>query len=65
MATTAEVIKALQDADPSGNLEVVIKHEDGWAYSVSDDAEAVSCQDGIIKDEEEEETPNCVALSTV
>ena len=63
MATTKELIEALQKADPEGNIEVVIRHEDGWAYSVSSTAELVHCQDGEI--DEDSDSPNCVKFDLI
>ena len=36
--TTGDLVKMLLDTDPSGQMELVVQHED-WAYSISGPAE--------------------------
>lgn len=68
MATTKEIIEALQKADPQGNLEVVIQCEDsvinGWAYDTSSTAELVHCKEGQV-DDETDFPPNCVMFKLI
>lgn len=63
MATTKEIIAALQKADPEGNLELVIQCKDGWAYDVSSEVELVHCKEGEI--DEESDSPNCVMFNLI
>jgi len=55
---TKEIIKALQNLDPEGEQEVVVKCNDGYAYDIFG-AEQGNCTEGIIDDEGE---VNCIII---
>lgn len=59
--TTSELIKKLQEADPEGNQEVVVKCEDGYCYDVWG-AKLGNSVDGIEADEDDEVEPNCLII---
>lgn len=47
---TAQLIKKLQEADPSGELPVVALADDGYAYNLGGVREQ-GCDQGIVDDE--------------
>ncbi len=49
---TGELIKKLQELDPSGELPVVALTDDGYAYDVFR-AENQGCEAGVVDDEGE------------
>ena len=55
---TNELITKLQELDPSGELPVVVRCDDGWHYDIWG-GETGAVQEGIRDDDEE---PNCVIL---
>lgn len=62
MATTKELIEALQKADPSGNQEVVVQHEN-YAYNISSNVLLANVDNGEIDEESDE--PNCLLMQTI
>jgi hypothetical protein len=47
---TGELIKKLQEADPTGKLPVVALAEDGYAYDLGS-VEEQGCDAGVVDDE--------------
>jgi len=62
MATTKQIIEALSKADPTCEMEVVFKHDDGYVYSFHEIPELKHCQEGEII---EDESPNCLVLDSI
>ena len=50
---TNELIKHLQELDPTGEREVVVETEDGYAYNINE-GKLGGCMEGIVDDESDE-----------
>lgn len=46
MATTKDIIEALQKADPTGEMEILVQHED-YAYSITNSVKKSRVKDGV------------------
>jgi hypothetical protein len=57
---TKDLIKLLQEADPTGEQEIVVMTNDGYAYNLSPSAELVNCSEGQV--DEDNENVNCLML---
>jgi hypothetical protein len=60
MATTKELIKALLQADPTGEKEVIVSANDGWGYSISTYIKLADVIKGEIY--YDSENPTCVII---